>query len=93
MPKGKGEDALTFAILFAAVTSLTPSECNMSLGEEKSTMVENFRTRTEQALANADFLNSVELVTLQALAIFLVGDSIEESHNSRLQSCFSYKRL
>lgn len=64
--------ALMFAIYFAAITSLTPDECMIQFGEQKDDLLKRYRFGTEQALAHAELLNSMEMVTLQALVIYLV---------------------
>lgn len=64
--------ALMFAIYFAAVTSLTPEECIVQFGEHKQELLARYRYGTEQALVQAQLLNSSEMVTLQALVIYLV---------------------
>jgi hypothetical protein len=45
----------------------------MQIGEERSVLLTRYRASVEVALAKADFVNTVELSTLQALAIFLVS--------------------
>ncbi|KAL8695544.1 MAG: hypothetical protein Q9224_003367, partial [Gallowayella concinna] len=72
MPGGSKMQALMFAMYFAAITSLTPEECMASFGEEKHQLLARYRFGTEQALVQADILNSMEMVTLQALVIYLV---------------------
>ena len=72
VPGGKGAEALMFAIYFAAITSLNADECIQLFGEEQSGLLARYRYASERALAQADFLNSMELVTLQAFSIFLV---------------------
>ena len=69
----RGFEALLFAIYFAAVTSLTAQECRDVIGEEKITLLSKYRFGVEQALARAGFLNTQELVLLQAFVIFLVS--------------------
>jgi hypothetical protein len=51
----------------------------MQIGEERSALLTRYRASVEVALAKADFLNTVELSTLQALAIFLVSLHAEEA--------------
>ncbi|KAI4163671.1 MAG: hypothetical protein LQ342_002705 [Letrouitia transgressa] len=72
IPGGSKMQALMFAIYYAAVTSLTPGDCMVQFGEEKAALLAKYRFGTEQALAKADILNSMEIVTLQALVIFLI---------------------
>ncbi|KAL8674866.1 MAG: hypothetical protein Q9168_000752 [Polycauliona sp. 1 TL-2023] len=72
MPGGSKMQALMFAMYFAAITSLTPEECTKEFGEQKTELLARYRYGTEQALVQADILNSMEMVTLQALVIYLI---------------------
>ncbi|KAI4263155.1 MAG: hypothetical protein L6R42_001695 [Xanthoria sp. 1 TBL-2021] len=72
MPGGSKMQALMFAMYFAAITSLTPEECMKDFGEQKTELLARYRYGTEQALVQADILNSMEMVTLQALVIYLI---------------------
>ncbi|KAL8999049.1 MAG: hypothetical protein Q9169_002047 [Polycauliona sp. 2 TL-2023] len=72
MPGGSKMQALMFAMYFAAITSLTPGECIQEFGEPKTELLARYRYGTEQALVQADILNSMEMVTLQALVIYLI---------------------
>ena len=71
-PGPKGIEALKFAVCFAAVVSMTDEECRHRIGEEKMVMIAKYRARTEQALSKADFVNTIEMSTLQALTLYLV---------------------
>lgn len=68
----KAFEALLFAVYFASITTMSTSECRASLGQAKEVMLDRYRFAIQQALARADFLNSRNLVTLQALLIYLV---------------------
>ncbi len=74
-PGPKGWNALKFAIYYTTTTSLTPDECLQRLGEEKAVLLPRFRSGTELALARADFVNTEEMSTLQALVLYLVSRS------------------
>jgi hypothetical protein len=78
-PGANGLEALRFAIYYAATTSVTAAQCMMQIGEERSALLARYRMSVEVALAKADFVNTVELSTLQALAIFLVSFPMEEA--------------
>ena len=78
-PGPNGLEALRFAIYYAATTSSTAAQCMMQVGEERSALLTRYRVSVEVALAKADFVNTVELSTLQALAIFLVSLHTEEA--------------
>ena len=65
--------ALCFAIYFAAVTGMSSGECTAQLGFERDVLLEQYKRATETALAQADFLNSMEIVTLQAFTLYIVS--------------------
>lgn len=67
-----GLEALMFSIYYAAITSLEDDEVKTNFGAEKSHLIRQFRYGTEQALAKANFLNTSDLVVIQAFALFLV---------------------
>ena len=75
-PGPEGWNALKFAIYYITTTSLTPDECLQRLGEEKSVLLPRFRSSTELALARADFVNTEDMSTLQALVLYLVSYSL-----------------
>jgi hypothetical protein len=68
----KSMEALMFAIYFAVITSMNDAEIVMALQGDKMALLAQYRFGVEQALARADFLSSTEIVTVQALVIFLV---------------------
>jgi hypothetical protein len=70
-PGPKGLEALLFSIFHAAVTSLSDAECLRRLGEERQVLLRRYRLATELGLAKADFINTTEISTLQALVTFL----------------------
>ncbi|ORY57779.1 fungal-specific transcription factor domain-containing protein [Pseudomassariella vexata] len=67
-----GLEALMFSIYYAAITSMEDDEVKINFGAEKSHLIRQYRFATEQALAKANFLNTSELVVVQAFTIFLV---------------------
>ena len=64
-------EVLMFSIYFAVVTTLSNDDCILQLGLEKQDALRKYRFAVEQALARAGFLNTQELVILQALLLFL----------------------
>jgi hypothetical protein len=68
----KSTEALMFAIYYAVITSMPPSDVFKNFGIEKPTLLSRYRFAVEQALARANFLNTAEIVTLQAFVLFLV---------------------
>ena len=75
-PGSQGWDALRFAIYYTATTTLEPEDCLENLGEEKSVLLARYRSGVEAALALADFVNSEDMSTLQALVLYLVSQLI-----------------
>ncbi|KAJ5288620.1 hypothetical protein N7478_001650 [Penicillium angulare] len=64
-------EALMFSIYYAAVTSMEEDDITLNFGVAKSDLNLKYRLGLEHALAKADFLNTPDLVLVQALAIFL----------------------
>jgi hypothetical protein len=67
----KSIEALLFAIYYSVVTSMSQDEVKSSFGTDKSVLIDRYRFGVEQALARADFLNTSELVIIQAFSLFL----------------------
>lgn len=67
--------ALTFAIYFAAVTALFHDNTNdpIDLHWEKTTLLKRFKISLDQLLLVTDLMNQPEMMTLQALAIYVVS--------------------
>jgi hypothetical protein len=82
----RGLEALMMAVYFAVVVSLSPEQC-FQLGGSKVNLLWTFKSMTEQALARAGLLETDEIITIQAFAIFLTSLRI---HNSvRVMSTFT----
>ncbi|KAK4467208.1 fungal-specific transcription factor domain-containing protein [Cladorrhinum samala] len=65
------QEALMFAIYFAAVNSLEDSDVAKNLGSSKDELSRAYRAGFEYALAKTNFLGSPSLMIVQALTIFL----------------------
>ncbi|AEO55474.1 hypothetical protein MYCTH_2299338 [Thermothelomyces thermophilus ATCC 42464] len=65
-------EALMFAIYFAAVTSLSEDEVHSTFGEDKAILLGKYHNATQQALINAGFMRSSDLVVLQAFFLYLL---------------------
>jgi hypothetical protein len=66
-------EALLLAIYCIAVESLSDGECTAVTGESKIMARQRFRTGAQQALINASFLKTSDLMVLQALTLFVVS--------------------
>lgn len=69
----KSTEALMFSIYYFAATALTNEESNTLFGKEQVTLTKEFKNGVHQALANASFLKSSDITTLQAFVLYLVG--------------------
>ncbi|KAK6612266.1 fungal specific transcription factor domain-containing protein [Botrytis cinerea] len=67
----KSTEALMFSIYFATITSMSDEEVATNFGVEKDALLRKYRFGTEQALARAGFLNTNEIMTVQAFVLFL----------------------
>ena len=68
----RGMEAMMFAVYFAAVESLEAEECRLMFNMDKGFLHNRYRFAVEQALARAGFLETRELVVLQAFVVSLV---------------------
>ena len=69
----KSKTAMMFAIYYSTVTSITPEECQAKLGESKVNLLAKYRFGVEQALAQAGFLTTKEIITVKAFVVFLIA--------------------
>ncbi|KAH6988891.1 fungal-specific transcription factor domain-containing protein [Ilyonectria sp. MPI-CAGE-AT-0026] len=76
-------EALFFAMYFGAVTSLSPDACLTHLGEDRAVLVERYKHNVERALDKADYLNSIDLKTSQALVLYV---AVLRSHDASRRS-------
>ena len=67
----KPMEAFMFSIYYAAVTTLSAEDCLVHLGLERQGTLRKYRFAVEQALARAGFLNTQDLIVLQAMLLFL----------------------
>ncbi len=65
-------EVLMFAIYAITVESLGNKECIDILGESKTVARQRFRAATQQALVNASYLKSSNMMVLKALVLFIV---------------------
>ncbi|PKS08341.1 hypothetical protein jhhlp_005285 [Lomentospora prolificans] len=64
-------EALVFAIYFAALVALEEDEVEAELGSPKAPLLVRYRFALEQALAKTNLLRSLDLTSLTALTLFL----------------------
>lgn len=66
-------EALMFSIYFIAITSMTDDEVQETFKEDRNRLLSKFHRGTQQALINAGFMRSPEIVVLQAYVLYLVS--------------------
>lgn len=66
-------EALMFGIYFISVTSLSEEEVQSTFGEDRSVLLAKFHTGSQQALVNAGFMRSTDIMVLQAYTLYLVS--------------------
>ncbi|KAK8062189.1 transcriptional regulator family: Fungal Specific TF [Apiospora hydei] len=64
-------EALLFAIYYAAITSMEEDDVQSNFGASKSDLNHRFRVGFESAVARADFLNAPNITLVQAFIAFL----------------------
>jgi len=69
----KADECLLFAIYHFAVVSMTGDDCAKDFGEARAILVQRYHFATRQALINASFLKTTDMVVLQALVLFLLS--------------------
>lgn len=68
----KSMESLMFGIYYFAATSLNEEECQNSFGMDRTSLLVSYQYGAQQALLNASFLKTSDIVVLQALALYLV---------------------
>lgn len=67
----KPMETMMFAIYYAVVTSMNPSDCLTVLGMDKDSGLKKYRFAFEQSLARANFLSTQEVLVLQSFTLYL----------------------
>ena len=71
-------EALMFAIYFSAIQSMSAGECQSKLGESKDILIKRYHPAVRSALLRANFMSSLDLLLVQAFALYLL--SIRQYH-------------
>jgi hypothetical protein len=69
----RATEVLLFAIYTAAVASLNNEECGALVGDSKSALLSRYSAATHQALIEAGFMKTSDLVVLQGFVLFLLA--------------------
>lgn len=71
-------EALMFAIYLSAIQSMSTHECQNVMGEAKGVLVRKYHAAVRSALLRADFTSSLDLLLVQAFALYLL--SVRQYH-------------
>lgn len=69
----KSMEALMFAIYSMAITSLENDQCLSTFGEPKDELLPRYQAAAQQALINAGYLKSSDIMVLQAFTLYLLS--------------------
>ncbi|KAK7943485.1 uncharacterized protein PG986_012598 [Apiospora aurea] len=72
----KEEECLLFAIYHFAVFSMSDEECLYEFGEARSILLLRYRFALRQALVNASWLKTTDMLVLQALVLYLIASRL-----------------
>lgn len=77
----KNIEALMFAIYLMAITSLDEEEVQIRFQASKHELLGRYFGAIQQALVNAGFMRSRDLITLQAFYLYLVRTALDVERN------------
>lgn len=66
-------EALMFAIYFSAIQSMSTYECQTIMGESKGVLIRKYQAAVRGALLRAKFLSSLDILLVQAFALYLLS--------------------
>ncbi len=72
----KNMEALMFSIFLMAVSSLDEKEVQQRLQADKQELLGQFFAGLQQALINANFMRSSDIITLQAFFLYMVSGTM-----------------
>lgn len=75
-------EALLFSIYFIALISMTDDEVMETFKEDKKRLTARYHHGSQQALINAGFMRSPDIVVLQALVMYLVSEKFSSPGRS-----------
>ncbi|GIK00861.1 hypothetical protein Aspvir_004890 [Aspergillus viridinutans] len=65
-------ECLMFAIYYSTVVAMSAAECQSEFHEDRTTLLSRYRMGVEHALLKANFLNSMDMMVLQAFSLYLI---------------------
>lgn len=71
-------EAVMFAIYFSAFQSMSTDECQSVMGESKTALIRRYHPAVRSALVRANFTSSLDILLVQAFALYLL--SVRQYH-------------
>lgn len=71
-------EALMFAIYLSAIQSMSADECQSTMGESKGILIRRYHPAVRSALLRANFTSSLDILLVQAFALYLL--SVRQYH-------------
>lgn len=69
----KESEALMFAIYLSAIQSMSADECQSVMGESKGVLIRRYHPAVRSALLRANFTSSLNVLVVQAFALYLLS--------------------
>ncbi|KAJ5477208.1 hypothetical protein N7539_007352 [Penicillium diatomitis] len=63
---------LVYAVCYAAITTLSPTECEFQWGESRALLLDRYRSWVEKGFGQAGFPKSANITVLQAFLLYLI---------------------
>ena len=71
-------EALMFAIYLSAIQSMSADDCQATMGESKGSLIRRYHPAVRSALLRANFTSSLDILLVQAFALYLL--SVRQYH-------------
>ena len=75
-------EALMFAIYLSAIRSMSADECQIMMGESKAVLTRRYQSAVRSALLRANFTSSLDILLIQAFAIYLYSVRLFHGHDT-----------
>jgi Fungal specific transcription factor domain len=69
----KAQECLLFSIYYFAVFTMTEEDCMRGFGQSRTTLMSKYQNAFRQALINASWLKTTEILVMQAFVLFLIA--------------------
>ncbi|KAI0381623.1 fungal-specific transcription factor domain-containing protein [Hypomontagnella monticulosa] len=78
----KPYECLLFSIYHIAIFSMTDDDCVREFGQPRTALLDKYQFAVRQALVNASWLKTTEMVVIQAMVLFLIPMRSQIDHHT-----------